>query len=245
MKLLTKSQKKFLSRREIKIGGFYSFPTFGFDIYAEPTYGSGGRMETNPFTKSLANEFFVVKEIKGDFCKGNFQHRPKGRDFYITQEQLSYRDSFVKLLLSVLLFIPFFAYNLWNGGVKEIDEVKDENIFLLGKKGFGYYLQIILVTPLWFFSLSPTKKSWKEFKYGLISHKCEYDYDKPIVEKSGKYEHTHFNCKHYGCNIVSTTDEDGNFDFDKDFNKKRKSKIMATDNIGASGVSDGIGLSGF
>lgn len=245
MNLLTKKQKQFLSRREIKVGGFYSFPTFGFDVYAEPNYSSGGRLDTNPFTKSLASEFFVVKEIKDDFCRGNFQNRPKGRDFYITKEQLSHRDSFVKLLLSLLLFIPFFVYNLFTGDVKETEVKEKENIVLLGKKGFGYYLQIIFVTPLWFFSLSPTKKSWKEFKYGLISHKCEFDYDNPVTEKHDSYISTHFNCKHYGCNIVSHRDENGNFDFDKDFNKNRKSKMMAMDVIGASGVSDLTGLTGY
>jgi hypothetical protein len=235
MKFLTKSQKQFLSRREIKVGGFYPFPAFGFKFYAEPNYSSGASMDTNPFTKSLAHEFFVVKEITGDFCRGNFQSRAKGSDFYMVKEELSMRSGIEKLLLSLLLFITFFVYNLFKGGVKEeTEEIKDYgNYILLGKKGFGYYLQIILVTPFWFFSLSPTKKSWKEFKYGMISHKCEYDYDKPIVEKRGGYEHTHFDCKHYGCNIVSVTDEDGNFDFDKDFNKNR-----ATHSTGLTGSTN-------
>lgn len=232
MKFLTNKQKLFLSRREIKVGGFYSFPTFGFDIYAEPNYSSGKTLDTNPFTKSLAGEFFIVNEIiDDDFCKGNFQHRPKGRDFYITVEQLSKRDSFVILLLSVLLFIPFFVYNLFTGEIKKSEIKETENITLLGKKSIGYYIQLVLVTPFWFLSLSATKKSWKEFKYGLISHKCEYDYDKPVVEKHKGYEHTHFDCKHYGCNIVSVTDEDGKFDFEEGFNQKIKSKMMAHDGI--------------
>lgn len=245
MKLLTDKQKQFLSRREIKVGNFYSFPTFGFDVYAEPNYSSGERMDTNPFTKSLAKEFFKVKEITGDFCKGNFQHRPKGRDFYLTTEQLSKRDSFVVLLLSIFLFIPFLVYNIFKGDVSfKSEDKKEESVNLLGKKTIGYYIQLILITPFWFFSLSSTKKSWKEFKYGLISHKCEYDYDKPIVEKSGGYEHTHFNCKHYGCNIVGVTDENGKFDFEEGFNQKRKQNMMASGDIGLTGTSVGTGLTG-
>jgi len=235
MKFLTKSQKQFLSRREIKVGGFYPFPAFGFKFYAEPNYSSGASMDTNPFTKSLAHEFFVVKEITGDFCRGNFQSRAKGSDFYLDKEELSMRSGIEKLLLSLLLFIPFFVYNLFKGGVKETEEIKptDEKIVLLGKKNFWWYLQMILVTPLWFFSLSPTKKSWKEFKYGMISHKCEYDYDNPVTEKHDSYLSTHFNCKHYGCNIVSHRDENGNFDFDIGFNKNR-----ATHSTGLTGSTN-------
>lgn len=237
MKLLTDEQKHFLSRRKIKVGDFYSFPAFGFDVYEEPNYSSGMRMDTNPFTKSLAKEFFIVKEVKYDFCRGNFHHHSRIRDFYITHEQLSKRDSFVVFFLFIVCFIPFLVYNLFKGEVsfKNDDKKVDENITLLGKKTIGYYIELILVTPFWFLSLSTTKKSWKQFKYGLIKHKCEYDYDKPIVEKHGKYEHTHFDCKHYGCNIVGVTDAEGRFDFEKGFNQKTKSN-MASDGIGLSGI---------
>lgn len=71
---------------------------------------------------------------------------------------------------------------------------------------FLWKLKIVLLSPFWFFSTSPTRKTWKEFKSGLIKHQCKYDYSKPCYD-NGK----HYKCEHIGCNIVSVKNEDGSW----------------------------------
>ena len=63
-------------------------------------------------------------------------------------------------------------------------------------------IQLILLTPFWLSSTSPTRKSWKEFKSGLIKHTCDFDYDYPKIE----YKYPYYKCKHFGCNIVTYKD---------------------------------------
>ena len=121
MKFLTTKQKHWMIRKTIKVGSFYSFPPMGFTVYAEPKYSSGAEIDTNPFTKSLASEFFLVKEIENGFCKGNFYERPKGRDMYLTEEELSRRTLIEMLFLFLLAFIPLTIYNWLNGGVEKIE----------------------------------------------------------------------------------------------------------------------------
>jgi len=87
---------------------------------------------------------------------------------------------------------------------------------LLGKKTFGWKVKLFLMSILWATSTSPTRKSWSEFKYGLISHEHEFDHDNPVNEKSTlpngqKIISKHYPCKHYGCNTVSVTELDGSF----------------------------------
>jgi hypothetical protein len=67
-------------------------------------------------------------------------------------------------------------------------------------------LKVLFTTPLWLLSTSDTKKSWNEFYYGLIKHDCDYDYTKLEGDK-----YKHHPCKHYGCNIVSIKDKNGNW----------------------------------
>ena len=69
---------------------------------------------------------------------------------------------------------------------------------------FSLKLQIFFLSPLWFFSTSVTRKSWAEFKSGLIKHNCEFDYSQKN-HNDGKY----YKCKHFGCNIISMKNEDG------------------------------------
>jgi len=78
--------------------------------------------------------------------------------------------------------------------------------FLVGAVGSSLFhkIEIILLSPFWFFSISPTRKTWKEFKSGLIKHICKYDYSRPNYDM-GK----HYKCEHLGCNIVSVKNEDG------------------------------------
>ena len=71
---------------------------------------------------------------------------------------------------------------------------------------FIWKLKVILTAPLWLLSKSDSKKSWNEFYYGLIKHDCDYDYTKL---EGNKYKH--YPCKHYGCNIVSVQDKNGNW----------------------------------
>lgn len=220
MKFLTNKQKQFLTNKKIKVNDFYPFPAFGFNVYSEPNYNNSEYMNTNPFTKSLSGEFFTVKEITNGFCKGNVKYKPKGNDFYITEKELSKRSSLEVLIFSIILFIPLSLYNLYKGGVDKIDGIdtnenkKDVTVISLGKKNIWWYFKIILTSPFWLFSLSPTKKSWKEFINGLISHNCEYDYNNPVIETKTKYTSKYYCCKHYGCNIVSLKNEDGTYTFD-------------------------------
>ena len=58
--------------------------------------------------------------------------------------------------------------------------------------------KVLLLLPLWVSSTSPTRKSFKEFYYGLIKHTCEFDYTKPIDKNHSVY----YKCKHTGCSIV-------------------------------------------
>ena len=69
-------------------------------------------------------------------------------------------------------------------------------------------LKLWLTSILWVTSSSPTRKTWDEFYCGLIDHECEFDFDNLIMDE-GKYGH--YECKHYGCNMVSVQDRDGNW----------------------------------
>ena len=120
MKLLTTTQKQFLLRRTIRKGGMYMFPISGFNIYTGP-YSESIFMDTNPFTRSLAHEQFVVKDIVDGFCKGNFQSKPYSSDFYITQDELSRRSLIEMLLLFTITSIPMTIYNWFRGGVDKIE----------------------------------------------------------------------------------------------------------------------------
>ena len=68
----------------------------------------------------------------------------------------------------------------------------------LGKKTFWWKVRVVLLSVFWATSTSPTRKSWSEFKHGLIKHKCEWDYDNPQVDQYS----TWVCCKHHGCNMV-------------------------------------------
>ncbi len=116
MKFLTQKQKLFLVKREIKKNGLYMFPAMGFDIYSGPSYLESVHMDTNPFTRSLAHEQFLVKDIENGFCRGNFYSKPHNTDFYLSEEELSRRGLIEMSLLFILTFIPFAIYNLFKGG---------------------------------------------------------------------------------------------------------------------------------
>ena len=125
MKLLTKKQKIWMIQKDIKTGSFYSFPAMGFNVYSMPNYSSGEYIDTNPFTRSLAGEFFLVKEITNGFCKGNFYDKPKGADIYITVDTLSRRGLFEMSSLFLTCSVPFVIYNIIKGGVDKIENTKN------------------------------------------------------------------------------------------------------------------------
>ena len=89
----------------------------------------------------------------------------------------------------------------------------DDKIVLLAKPGLWWVIKVMFWAPFWAFSFSPTKKTWLEFKAGLINHKHDYDYDKPVYEKyiyeGSLYESKHYACKHYGCTIINMREKDG------------------------------------
>lgn len=121
MKLLTTKQKEWLVSKNIKENCFYMFPRFGFTVYAEPNYSSGEHIDTNPFTKSLHGEMFMVKKKVNGFCKGNFYNRPAEIDFWLSEEELSSRTLIEMLFLLIISFLPMTIYNCLNGGVKKIE----------------------------------------------------------------------------------------------------------------------------
>lgn len=123
MKLLTPSQKLFFFQKKIKAGTWYMFPRFGFTVYEQPCYtqGKSEHMDTNPFTKSLDHEYFMVKEKINGFCRGNFVNKPHHTDFYLTEEELSSRDMFECLFLFLVCSIPMLIYNIFKGGVSKIE----------------------------------------------------------------------------------------------------------------------------
>ena len=124
MKLLTKKQKQWLLRKNIKIDRFYMFPRFGFDVYASPNFSSGERMDTNPFTKSLDHEYFLVKDKVNGFVRGNFYNKPHYADFYLYEEDLANRGMFEALFLLIIGFVPMLIWNyLWVGKNKAFTEV--------------------------------------------------------------------------------------------------------------------------
>lgn len=76
----------------------------------------------------------------------------------------------------------------------------------LGKKTFWWYVRAALLTPFWL--LYPgDRKTWDEFRNGLVKHKCEYDYDDLRIDKLGG----HYCCKHYGCTIITMRNKDGSW----------------------------------
>ena len=82
----------------------------------------------------------------------------------------------------------------------------DYNLLSPVPKSLGWKIKLAIFSVFWFFSTSKKKKKWDQFYYGLIKHKCEYDYTKL---KGDKYKH--YSCKHYGCNIVTIIDEKDNW----------------------------------
>lgn len=70
----------------------------------------------------------------------------------------------------------------------------------LGKKGFWYYIGIIFLSPLWLINANPIRKSWSEFKGGLISHKCEWS---EKLEYDSKYKWHYRSCIHHGCFVIN------------------------------------------
>lgn len=59
-------------------------------------------------------------------------------------------------------------------------------------------IKVGLLSILWFFNTSKDKKDWKEFYYGLVPHKCQFDWNNVIMDEFGGYAE----CKHYGCNFI-------------------------------------------
>lgn len=115
-KFFTEKQRSFFVRKTIKKGGFYSFPEGGFTFYAIPSFDKNvsDYISTNPFTRSLAGQFFDVYEItENGFCKGNFSSGKKGPDFYLWKGDLEMKALPHMLFLFISCSIPFILYNLY------------------------------------------------------------------------------------------------------------------------------------
>jgi len=75
---------------------------------------------------------------------------------------------------------------------------RDKKIILLGKKTFWWRVKVVLYTIFWITSFSSTKKTWSEYKYGLIKHEHVWDTENPEIDQFS----TCFPCKHHGCNFI-------------------------------------------
>lgn len=112
MKGLTNNQINWFYDKKIKVNNIYMFPRFGFTIYLQPSLTSYNKhLDTNPFTKSLDNERFLVKEKTDGFVKGNYYNNPLSSDFYLKEDELSYRGSIVAIFLIILCYVPLRLYN--------------------------------------------------------------------------------------------------------------------------------------
>ena len=110
---LTDKQKYWFKNRTIEIGQAYMFPRFGFFIYLSPSYMGGEYLDTNPFTKSLDNQRFLVKSKINGLCRGNFEHKPTSQDAYLEEAELQRRDAFERLILYSFCYIPLIIYNFF------------------------------------------------------------------------------------------------------------------------------------
>lgn len=109
--LLTPQQWRWICYRKINVGDFYSFPRWGITVFESPDSGSAHYIDSNPFTKSLDNEFFLVKEKRNGFCRGNFYDRPNVHDWWMLEADLQRRDLVAIVLILVIVYIPLALYN--------------------------------------------------------------------------------------------------------------------------------------
>ena len=120
MKLFSPKQATFITTKKIKVGGFYSFPSLGFTVYENSDYSKGASIETNPFTKSLDHELFIVKEItENGLVRVNLINRPRAKDFYLSLHEIENRGLITMLFLLLILTIPFLLYNLYTSNKKK------------------------------------------------------------------------------------------------------------------------------
>ncbi len=113
MKFLTQKQKVFLLKKQIEVGGDYSFPVFGFHYY-ETKETPGRWFDCNPFTRSLGSESFKVQSIDKEvgLCYGNFTYKPKSNNsFYMDLHELQQRSIFEIIGLAMVTILPFMIYN--------------------------------------------------------------------------------------------------------------------------------------
>src|ERR1043166_228167 len=113
LKYLTQEQRLWIARRSIRVGEAYMFPRFGFNVYSGPSGEESAFIDTNPFTKSLDKQLFLVKEILNGYCRGNFYHRPHHQDFWLSLDELSARGGVEMLFLLLIMYLPFVLYNWW------------------------------------------------------------------------------------------------------------------------------------
>lgn len=67
-------------------------------------------------------------------------------------------------------------------------------------KKIGYYIRLIILAPFWL--ICPDRKTWPEFKSGLIKHKCDFDGGEVQIEQYRGRLYGFRKCKHFGCNMV-------------------------------------------
>jgi hypothetical protein len=112
----TDKQKNFILKRDIKVGKSYSFPELEFRVSQElPDIEKIEDMETvntNPFTKSLSGQYFLVKEVGDVFLRGNFSKRPLKKYFYVLKYEFVRNPIGFVIFMTIILFIPFNIYNI-------------------------------------------------------------------------------------------------------------------------------------
>lgn len=93
--------------QELKINQLYIFPKWGFAMYDKEGKRLGF-LSANPFTKSLAHEYFFSKyyDEKNDLVIGNFLEKPFPDDFGLDRESLLKRD-WVGIFFVSVFYVPF------------------------------------------------------------------------------------------------------------------------------------------
>ena len=112
MKFLTEEQKYWLTERKVKVDGMYMFPRTAFSVFEIPNKNCGEIVSVDMFN-NITSDFFLVKSKVNGFLCGNFYKKPYKKDFYLLEDDISFRSNFEYFFLYAICFIPMSIWNLF------------------------------------------------------------------------------------------------------------------------------------